>query len=305
MYHAPPIGQAHIATRSRPSSPPPLLKYKHSAHHLSHSSPDSYFLATDITPFVPLLIDAAPSPTQTHPSLRFLLHHPPAKPPTIPEYLFSLPVPAHHHHHVRLYSTRILLRPLPLDRLQVVPRLHHDAQALRTQCHPLRVQVQGAMRYVIDTLASRRHHGLAGTHLTDISSDRRVQAQGVSRLGEHDQALQQAGLHLLDDDSMSSFLLLLLSPTWLSPSATPPRRGQTPSTPQLDGTAGECHGTIPESTSAQREPSTVATPSAFSTSTSTRWEDGEWGFQPPRASMRRSVPSPSFNQQWGVKTTRQ
>lgn len=100
---------------------------------------------------------------------------------------------------------------------------------------------------MIDTLASPQHNGLEGTHLTDIASNRRVQAQGVSRLGEHDQALQQAGLHLLDD-SMASFFFLLLSPTWLFPSDTPPRRGPTPSITQLDGTARECHGTIPEST---------------------------------------------------------
>lgn len=38
---------------------------------------------------------------------------------------------------VRLHSTGILVRPLPLDRVQVVQRLHHHPQALPTQRHPL------------------------------------------------------------------------------------------------------------------------------------------------------------------------
>lgn len=38
---------------------------------------------------------------------------------------------------VRLHSTGILVRPLPLDRVQVVQRLHDHSQALSTQRHPL------------------------------------------------------------------------------------------------------------------------------------------------------------------------
>ena len=49
--------------------------------------------------------------------------------------------PARRHHHVRLHPERVLLRPLPLDRVEMVQRLHRDTQEVPTERNTLRIPV--------------------------------------------------------------------------------------------------------------------------------------------------------------------
>lgn len=87
------------------------------------------------------------------------------------------------------------MRSLPLDRLKVVQGLHPHPQEVSTECNPLRVQIRGALR--------------------------RVQAEDISSLGEHDQALQQgADLFFLSESPPGrpySFLLHVLRGTSTAP----------------------------------------------------------------------------------------
>lgn len=90
-----------------------------------------------------------------HPALSILARTQPATPNDTPVVL-SHPglFPPHNRHskHVRLHPTRVLVRPLPVDRLQMVPRVHHHPQEVSTQRHPLRVPGRGALRYVLTSV---------------------------------------------------------------------------------------------------------------------------------------------------------